>query len=84
MVYPNYNKVFVVDNAIELQGWPLPGPVRNPGFLSIHEASTLLTAMQEKRCFWRKLSDDEHASRVADLLCREANGEQVFKPRKRR
>ncbi|KAI0026985.1 hypothetical protein K488DRAFT_91529 [Vararia minispora EC-137] len=84
MNYPNYNKVFVYNLGIELKGWPLPGPIRNPGLLGVAHCSVLLTALQKKRCYWAKLSKDEWEQSVTDLDRREANGEQVYKPRKPR
>ncbi|KAI0027224.1 hypothetical protein K488DRAFT_74711 [Vararia minispora EC-137] len=80
--YPNFNKVFIYNLGIDLKGWPIPGLIHNPGLLSVFHCSVLLSALQENHCYWVKMPTDEWEQRVTDLDHHEANGKQVYNPRK--
>ncbi|KAI0037786.1 hypothetical protein FA95DRAFT_1578598 [Auriscalpium vulgare] len=84
MNYTNYKGKVVEEHKIELRGWPVPGPVVNPGKLKRQELTTLLCALENKTCRWEKMTDLELATRIQLNHDCAARGEQVYVARKRR
>ncbi|KAI0040593.1 hypothetical protein FA95DRAFT_1611683 [Auriscalpium vulgare] len=84
MNYRNYEGKVVEEHKIELRGWPLPGPVQNPGSLKRQELTTLLRALENQTCRWEKMTDVELAARIQHNHERLTRGEEVYIPRKAR
>jgi hypothetical protein len=85
MNYIHYEDKIVEDLEVELIGWPLPGPICNPGTLRSHDAVILRDVLADNRCKWIELTKQQVADRKARNAERVANGEQVYgPPRKKR
>lgn len=86
MNYENYERAIVERYGIELKNFP-GGTVRQPGALPRSVLQALLTALEDpvelKRCRWVSLSDGELEARIENNKERQANGDQVYKPRKK-
>ncbi|KAG1722018.1 hypothetical protein EDB19DRAFT_1916968 [Suillus lakei] len=85
MNYANYERSIVERYGITLQGWPSALlPVRNPsGVGGREQVGTLLDALIKKSCTWTTLTEDELRQRMTSNRERHANGEAVYKPRKK-
>lgn len=84
MNYDNYERCIVECYGVELHGWPLPGCVCNPSKVGgVAVLNKLLQALKDSTCRWVKLSRGELAARIARNKECEAQGEQVYKPRKK-
>ncbi|KAI0038964.1 hypothetical protein FA95DRAFT_1612971 [Auriscalpium vulgare] len=84
MNYRNYEGKVVEEHKMELRGWPLPGPVQNPGHLKRQELTTLLRALENQTCRWEAMTDLKLAARIQRNQEREDRGEQVYIRRKSR
>ncbi len=80
MNYPHYEDKIVERLAVALDGWPLPGRVRNPGDLSSDDMKTLLKALTRGVCKWISLTPEEVSARKLSNQQCVANGEQVYGP----
>lgn len=84
MNYENYERKIVETYSIALDGFPL-GTVQNPGKIGRRENLVqLLDSLINNSCAWVKLTDSECTERTKNNRERQANGEQVYKARKRR
>jgi len=86
MNYKNYKQKIVEPYGVELIGWPNDLlPIRNPGQLGgRNRVQKLLVALSTKVCYWKKLSEEDRQRRIVHNTERHAQGEQVYKPRKKR
>ena len=83
MNYTNYEAKIVELHGLVLEGWPV-GKVRNPGTVGGRaDVEQLLMALREGTCKWRVMDTKEHAERIARNKKRAAQGEPVYKPRKK-
>lgn len=87
MNYTNYERDVVEALGVELKNFP-GGVVRQPGDLKRPELQALVIALgapeNDRRCHWVILESSEWTARKELNAERIANGEQVYKPRKRR
>jgi hypothetical protein len=84
MNYDNYEQKIVETYAVALQNYPL-GDVQNPGKIGRREdLMKLLDSLMDTTCSWVKLTEDEVADRKNKNEERQARGEQIYKPWKRR
>jgi hypothetical protein len=84
MNYENYERKIVETYSIALETFPL-GTVVNPGKIGRREDLVrLLDSLMDGSCEWVKLTDTELTERVKKNIERQARGEKVYKPRKRR
>jgi len=86
MNYANYERSIVERYGVTLQGWPSALlPVQNPSCIGGREqVQALLNALDNKTCTWTTLTEDELRQRMTSNRARHANGEAVYKPRKKR
>jgi hypothetical protein len=85
MNYEHYKDKIVEAFGVHLVGWPLEGPVCNPGKISTTQAIILSNALKSGVCKWVSLTSEEVADRKACNAQRVINGEQVYgPPRKKR
>jgi hypothetical protein len=84
MNYENYERQIVECLGVELIGWPLHGSVQQPGKLSYEDAVILRNALVQKDCKWVKLTCEQVLSRKDNNLEREANGEAIYGPSRKR
>ena len=80
MNYVNYELKIVQKFGIELTGWPVHGPIRNPGFLDSDDMAILKRALDNKECKWRTFTQQEAQDREKSNRQRAANGEPVYGP----
>jgi len=86
MNYNNYER-----NIVEWYGVALVGrpdnllPVRNPSSVGGREVlQPLLNALLTQTCHWIRLTEVQLAKRIEDNGVRQAKGEAVYKPQKKR
>lgn len=86
MNYNNYERSIVEHYGITLVGWPSDLlPIRNPSAIGGREqVQSLLDALETHTCHWEQLSEGELVARIASNQARQAQGECVYKPRKKR
>ncbi len=85
MNYAHCEASIVESYGVALTGWPIAGPIRNPGELDSKDIITLRRALLEKKCKWIILTQEQRAERKASNALRVADGEQVYgPPRKKR
>lgn len=86
MNYNNYEHSIVERYGVELVGWPSDLlPIRNPSTIGGRErVQCLLDALDAHPCCWVELSPEELVARISSNQARQANGECVYKPRKKR
>ncbi|KIM51896.1 hypothetical protein SCLCIDRAFT_142287 [Scleroderma citrinum Foug A] len=86
MNYDNYECKVVEWFGVELIGWPtVLLPIRNPGHIGRHnQVQKLLNALTTKASYWKKLSEEELWRRIVLNGERQARGENVYKPHKKR
>jgi hypothetical protein len=85
MNYTNYERAIVERFGVTLHGWPLSGHVQNPSKVGGSDnVQKLLSALQSETCKWVTLTDTELAKRIMNNKARQALGEEVYKPRRRR
>ena len=85
MNYDHYEDKVVEALGVELVGWPLDGPIRNPGKISTNEAIIVSNALKKGMCQWVILTSEQLDARRASNAQRVGNGEQVYgPPRKKR
>ena len=85
MNYENYEHQIVECLGVALIGWPLHGNICQPGRLAIDDATVLRNALDSEDCKWVILTHQQLASRKASNLQRQANGEAIYgPPRKKR
>jgi hypothetical protein len=80
MNYLNYEKKIVEKHSVELTGWPVHGPIHNPGKLDRDDIAILRRALVDKVCKWRKLTQEEAKDRKKSNQQRAACGEEVYGP----
>lgn len=87
MNYENYERAIVERYAIELKNFP-GGTVRQPGTLPRPMLQALLAALEDPvevtQCRWVSLSTRELEARIETNKERQANGEDIYKPRKKK
>ncbi|KAG6379621.1 hypothetical protein JVT61DRAFT_10134 [Boletus reticuloceps] len=85
MNYINYERNIVERHSVVLTGWPFDEPVKNPGNVGGRPAlEKLWNALESEKCKWVKLKPSELQAWIASNKAKQARGEQVYKPRKRR
>ena len=86
MNYDNYERKIVEKFGMELISWPHDLlPIRNPGQLGGRDrVQEVLVALVTKVCHWKKLSEEDRKRRVLLNSEHHAQGEQVYKPCKKR
>ncbi|KAH9955750.1 hypothetical protein BC827DRAFT_1158100 [Russula dissimulans] len=85
MNYTHYEDKIVESLGVALVGWPINGPVQNPGELTRDDAIILKHALETKDCKWIRLTTQQIATRKARNKQCLADGEQVYgPPRKQR
>ncbi|KAG0695697.1 hypothetical protein DFH29DRAFT_806240, partial [Suillus ampliporus] len=85
MNYPNYAKAIVITYGVMLDGWPTDIPFTSPWNIhTVSEMRTLCDALKTGRCAWQKMSAAEVDKYKANIDKRQAAGEVVGKPRKKR
>jgi hypothetical protein len=86
MNYNNYEHAIVEHHSVALDGWPSELlPIRNPSRLGGRKSvQLLLNALIEGTCKWTKLMEEELADRITRNHAREAAGETIYKPWKKR
>jgi len=86
MNYNNYERNIVERYGVALVGWPDNLlPVRNPSSVGGREVlQPLLDALLTQTCHWIRLTEVQLAKRIEDNGVRQAKGEAVYKPRKKR
>ncbi len=87
MNYDNYEGRIVEIFSVAIRGWPC-GKVANPGTIGRDNVYALLEALEghdgkPPTCYWVKLSDSELDARRMANAARAAQGETVYKPRKK-
>jgi hypothetical protein len=80
MNYVHYERKIVKLLGVALTGWPINGPVQNPGELTRDNAIILRNALAAKECKWIRLTTQQVAIQKASNQQRSANGEQVYSP----
>jgi len=83
MNYDNYECNIIEKYSVVLTGWPIGGPIKNPGKLAWVDLENLLNALESEKCKWVTLDAAQLAARIADNKARHAKGEVVYKPRQR-
>lgn len=85
MNYRNYERAIVERHSVALINWPLSVMVQNPSQIGGRsQVQTLLDALKSDQCKWVSLSEEELLQRMTDNRARQACGEVVHIPRKRR
>ena len=86
MNYNNYEGSIIERYGVALVGWPDNlFPVRNPSSVGSREVlQPLLDALVTQTCYWIRLTDDQLVKCIDDNGMRQAKGEAVYKPRKKR
>ena len=85
MNYDHYKEKIVEALGVDLIGWPLNSPIRNPGKITTTELIILYNALKCGECKWVNLSSEQVGVRKATNAQRVADGEQVYgPPRKKR
>ncbi|KAH9955288.1 hypothetical protein BC827DRAFT_1271815 [Russula dissimulans] len=85
MNYTYYEDKIVESLGVALVGWPINGPVQNPGELTRDDAIILKHALETKDCKWIRLTAQQIATWKARNKQCLADGEQVYgPPRKQR
>jgi hypothetical protein len=86
MNYNNYERNIVERHSLAMVGWPSDLlPIRNPSLLGGREqVHSLLNALVNKTCHWTVLTEEQLTARVEQNHARQAAGELVYKPRKKR
>ena len=81
----NYDKVIVLGLGVKLVGWPRAVGFAKPSSIgSVVDARTLRDALKSGECHWIKLTTRQIDDHRRELENREAEGETIGKPRKRR
>jgi hypothetical protein len=80
MNYLNYERQIVEKYSVELTGWPIHGPICNPGKLDSADLAILRRALVDEVCKWRKLTEEEAKDRETSNQQRAACGEPVYGP----
>jgi hypothetical protein len=80
MNYDHYEDKIVEALGVELVGWPLNGPICNPGKITTNEAIILHNALKSGECKWINLSLEQVGVRKASNAQKVANGQQVYGP----
>jgi hypothetical protein len=75
--YRHYENKIVKPLGVALDGWPLPGNVRNPGDLTRDDLAILRNALDNGQCKWVILTPQQVSDREARDQEHEANGEVV-------
>ncbi|KAG1724127.1 hypothetical protein EDB19DRAFT_1612441, partial [Suillus lakei] len=85
MNYDNFERSIVEHYGITLVGWPSDLlPIHNPSAVGGWEqVQPLLDALESHACHWEQLSEEKLVARIASNQARQANGECVYKPRKK-
>ena len=83
MNYENYELQIVEKHSVDLIGWPCT-TFGNPGTIGRNNVFALLKVLEAGTCHWTTLSPEELSERKERNQMREANGEQVYKPKKPR
>lgn len=82
MNYNNYEGKIVETYGVALENFP--GTIRNPGNIGRREdLINLHDLLLKGTCSWTKLTSDELVERIAKNKERQANGEPIYKTRKR-
>ena len=81
MNYENYENRIVEGFGVDLVGWPF-AKVENFGELHHSDLTILLEALENGRCHWIKLSEEELQNRMASNHARHEAGEQIYKEQK--
>jgi hypothetical protein len=85
MNYDHYEEKIVEALGVDLIGWPLNSPIRNPGKMMTNEVIILHSVLRSGECKWVNLSLEQVGIRKASNAQRVADGEQVYGlPRKKR
>jgi len=85
MNYMNYDKMIVLGLGVKLVGWPRAVGFAKPSSIgSVVDARTLRDALKSGECHWIKLTTRQIDDHRRELENREAEGETIGKPRKRR
>jgi|ERR1700736_628596 len=85
MNYVNYDKVIVLGLGVKLVGWPKTVNFVKPSSIgSVFDARTLRDALKTGECHWIKLTTRQIEDHRTQIEGREAEGETVGRPRKKR
>jgi len=86
MNYTNYEQAIVKCHGMELKSWPFKLlPIWNPSCIGGHKSvQLLLDTLIKGTCKWMKLTEEELADRITSNHAREAAGETIYKPQKKR
>ena len=85
MNYRNYETSIIRSWGVKLVGWPDGIRFVNPSHLgTVSELRTIRDALKSKTCYWKALTARERKDHETKLQAREAAGETVKIPRKRR